>query len=191
MATASTPADPPDAAALAARAATGDQDAWRDLVERYARRVYALVRSRTGRPELAEEVTQSVFVTIAEQLAGGRYREEGRFEAWLFRIAMNRLRDERRATRRRANLLGDYARDHAAPARETPARDGADTARLRVAVAGLSDADREIIALRHHAGMEFKAIARTLGEPLGTVLARHHRALKKLRQILTDHEATP
>ena len=48
----------------------------------------------------------------------------------------------------------------------------------------LSPADREVIELRHHAQMGFKQMSEVLDEPLGTLLARHHRALRKLREIL-------
>jgi len=48
----------------------------------------------------------------------------------------------------------------------------------------LPEADREILGLRHHAGMSFKHIAAMLGVPVGTALARHHRALKKLRDTI-------
>lgn len=46
----------------------------------------------------------------------------------------------------------------------------------------LSEADREIVELRHHGGLSFKQIADVLGEPMGTLLARHHRALKSSRK---------
>ena len=45
-------------------------------------------------------------------------------------------------------------------------------------MARLHDADREVIELRHHGGLSFKQIAELLDEPLGTLLARHHRALR-------------
>ncbi len=48
----------------------------------------------------------------------------------------------------------------------------------------LSEADREIVELRHHAGLSFKQMADLLSEPIGTLLARHHRALKKLKDLL-------
>jgi RNA polymerase sigma-70 factor (ECF subfamily) len=48
----------------------------------------------------------------------------------------------------------------------------------------LSASDREVIDLRHVGGMSFKEMALHLGEPLGTLLARHHRALAKLRGFL-------
>jgi RNA polymerase sigma-70 factor (ECF subfamily) len=57
-------------------------------------------------------------------------------------------------------------------------------ARLRRAMDQLSDADREIVELRHHGGMSFKQMADMLGEPVGTLLARHHRALRKLRDVM-------
>lgn len=171
-------------AALVARAAGGDDDAWRALINRYARRVAGLMRSRTGDPDLAEEITQSVFVTVAEHLGSGRYVEQGRFESWLFRIAMNRLRDERRRNRRRPERLdGRLISSEATVDRDSDAADA-----LRAAIARLSDSDREIVAMRHHAQLEFRTIAELLHEPLGTVLARHHRALKKLRAMLTPTE---
>jgi RNA polymerase sigma-70 factor (ECF subfamily) len=52
------------------------------------------------------------------------------------------------------------------------------------AIASLGESDREVITLRHVGGMSFQQMADTLGEPLGTLLARHHRALRKLRDFL-------
>src|SRR5690606_30299236 len=86
---------------LLAAAVEGDEAAWRELVRRYARRVYALAHSRCRSAELAEEVTQSVFATVAAKLSTGGYAEQGRFGPWLFRVAMNRVRDEVRRRRRR------------------------------------------------------------------------------------------
>ena len=53
----------------------------------------------------------------------------------------------------------------------------------------LSAADLQVIQLRHHGGLSFAQIAEVLGQPLGTVLARQHRALKKLRQLMGADEA--
>lgn len=187
MTTAGQDAPGPDLARLIDAAARGDQTAWRDLIGLYWRRVYALARSRCGRDELAEEVTQSVFVTVAERLTGEGYREQGRFESWLFRIAVNRLRDEVRRARRQAeptdpeSLAGLAA---ASPPGSVRAQE-AELAALRAALSRLGEADRDIIELRHHAGLSFKQMADLLEEPVGTLLARHHRALQKLRDIMT------
>lgn len=213
---ASSPHPPhPDLSGLLEAAARGDERAWRAIVDLYARRVYALARSRLGggggggrRSEFAsgpwgqgsdtaEEVTQSVFVTVAGKLSTGAYAEQGKFESWLFRVAMNRVRDEVRRVRRHAaptdpesfGSLGD-GRDHAAE--RTATEESEESIRgLRQAMAQLGDTDREIIELRHHAGLSFKQIADLLDEPIGTLLARHHRALRKLKDLITSERPTP
>ena len=176
-------------------AQSGDQAAWRTLVDRYARRVYALAKSRCKDADVAEEITQSVFATVAAKLAD--YTEQGRFEPWLFRVAMNRVRDHaRRAKHRPRAAEPETLEQHPAPdARPDALTPGGDTARalaaLRQGIEQLSEPDRDIIHLRHHAGLSFNQIADLLGEPVGTLLARHHRALKKLRSILSSSRGLP
>ena len=178
-------------AALVSRACAGSPEAWRELVDLYGRRVYALARSRCRDSEMAEEVTQSVFVTVAEKLPGAGYDERGRFEAWLFRVAMNRVRDELRRRRRQRDgkerlrlVRGDEAAERSAAQEKASEFGSAEIGALREAMARLADRDREIIELRHHAAMSFKQIADLTGEPMGTVLARHHRALRKLKGMI-------
>ncbi len=171
------------------RAAAGDEAAWRDIVEAYTPRVFGLIRAQCGNVDLAEEITQSTFCTIVERI--GRYSEVGRFESWLFRIATNRLRDEMRRRRRQAipveseTLVGLAGADADAEP-DITGSGSQDAAALSAALARLSESDRQVIHLRHFTGLSFAAIAGILGEPLGTVLARQHRALKKLRQHLGE-----
>ncbi len=174
------------------RAAAGDETAWQLIVATYTPRVYGLIRAQCGNADLAEEITQSTFFTVVEKI--GRYTELGRFESWLFRIAMNRLRDEMRRRRRHANPVPDDALVGLAGAAEPVDLGRPDLEQvqaLQCALGRLSDADRRVIHLRHFAGLSFARIAEVQGEPLGTVLARHHRALKKLRQLLGGQEPTP
>lgn len=173
---------------VVSRACGGDEDAWRWIVDAYAKRVYGLLRSKGCDRARAEEITQSVFVSVARVLGQGQYKEQGHFDAWLLRIAMNRLRDDARARKRRpmqaydessVHLTGEHRPDNGAP------QDGlAGLDQLHEALADLSPPDREVIELRHRADMSFKQIADLLGQPLGTVLARHHRALRKLKTAL-------
>lgn len=169
--------------ALLARAATGDQRAWRAVVDRWSPRVFAFLRSHTSNPELAEEITQSVFCTVATKLEG--YVEQGRFEAWLFRIALNRLRDEMRRRKRHARPMDAEVLGDIGPSARMEERASAEELHaLREAMDQLPEADRLVIDLRHQGGMGFQQMADMLGEPLGTLLARHHRALRKLRGLL-------
>ncbi|MHC4991742.1 MAG: RNA polymerase sigma factor [Planctomycetota bacterium] len=189
--------EPPDKQTLQGllqRASNGDESAWRSIIEIYSPRVFGLIRAQCGDVDLAEEITQSSFCTIVTKIQS--YTELGKFEAWLFRIAMNRLRDEMRRRGRQARPVEHQTLTGLAGAdRSVPEPSDADfdiSGQLREALAKLSEADRRIIHLRHFAGLGFKMIAEVLGQPLGTVLARHHRALKKLKDLLEpiDSEST-
>lgn len=185
----------PDLPRMLLAAGEGDERAWRTIIELYARRIYALAKSRLGasRHDLAEEITQSVFVTVASKLGKQNaegvlgYTEQGRFESWLFRVAMNRIRDEVRRVKRHAETMDPetMAASMAAPSGDETSDLPENLRSLRSAMGLLSDADREIVELRHHAGLSFKQMAELLSEPIGTLLARHHRALKKLKEIMS------
>jgi RNA polymerase sigma-70 factor, ECF subfamily len=130
---------------------------------------------------------QSVLVTVATKVTAGEYTESGRFEPWLFRVAMNRIRDEIRKQRRSIVETNGYLPEQAEPGDGRIGDSGDDDGQkdaLRVALGKLPDADREVIELRHHGAMSFKEIAAMTGEPMGTLLARHHRALRKLRAMI-------
>lgn len=181
--------NPEQLAEQLAKAAAGDEDAWRMLVEAYLPRVHALVRSQCRDPELAEEITQSTFCTIVSKL--GDYQEVGRFESWLMRIAMNRLRDEMRRRKRHAvpaeestlvGLAGGIQDE--ADGNEHDSRQG-----ILAALESLPSADREILFLRHVSGLSFKQLSEALDAPVGTLLARHHRALKKLKSVMETRSA--
>ncbi|MFO0872764.1 MAG: RNA polymerase sigma factor [Phycisphaerales bacterium] len=184
--------DPERVGALLRSAADGDQSSWKALVGHFAPRVFGLVRAQCGDADLAEEITQSTFCTMAAKI--GSYVEGGKFEAWLFRIALNRLRDEARRRSRQATptddtvlaaIVGSRTSDAAASSR--PGSDlPEEIVALRAAIAKLSPSDQRVIHLRHAAGLGFKEIAEVLDEPLGTLLARHHRALKKLRDLMGE-----
>ncbi len=170
-----------DVARTLSEAAGGDQAAWRLIVDAFAPRVFGLVRAQCGDPELAEEIVQSAFCTVAQKISG--YEEHGRFDSWVFRIAMNRLRDEMRRRKRQARpmeeeaMIGLSGGESAPEARYEPAERLA----LAEALEQLAPADREVVDLRHVGGMSFRQMSEYLEEPVGTLLARHHRALKKIK----------
>lgn len=183
---------------LLQRAASGDPDAWQAIANTYTARVFAMVSSHLRSPELAEDITQSVFVTLAEKLPSGGYTETGRFESWLFRITMNRVRDEARRRKRHARPTDPAAltqNEHTRAADGSANQSSTQTAlvdesgelkALRAALDTLSPEDRMIVEMRHIGQMSFKQITAALDCPMGTALARHHRALKKLRSAMTS-----
>jgi len=182
---------------LVEEAARGDEEAWRQIVSIYTPRIYGLLVRQCRDRDLAEEITQATFVKVVTSLE--RYTESGHFDAWLFRIAMNELRDEMRRRKRQAepmDMRDGAGRDAdpnrwAAESQHIEASKAAPGplailearekhAHIRAEVDAMSDADREILHLRYTAELTYAEIAETLDEPLGTVLARGHRAIRKL-----------
>lgn len=181
---------------ILAAAARGDEASWRRLVDAYSGRVFGLIFRQCRNAELSEEIAQNTFVKIVAKLP--EYEDTGRFESWLFRIAMNQLRDEMRRRKRQANpvdfaatppesigLSADEDRDRP----EAPLVESEEHDDLHRAIAQLSEADRELIHLRYTAELSYQQIADMLEQPLGTVLARGHRALKKLKALLANADA--
>ncbi|MEI7767687.1 MAG: sigma-70 family RNA polymerase sigma factor [Phycisphaerae bacterium] len=179
---------------LLARCRAGDKTAWDALVEAYWQRLYGYAMKATGKSELAQDLVQETFLRIVQRL--DRYDDQGKFEAWLFRILVNLVRDYGRGLTRRPTQsmtveldgqigdLTDVMSDPEDVSPEDNAVQSEDVDRLVRAMRKLPELDAHILMLRHYADMPFKDIAATLNCPIGTVLARAHRALGKLRGLM-------
>jgi len=165
-----------------------DAAALDEIVDAYAGRLYGFFQRMLGGREEAEDLVQEVFVRVVKSMA--EYREVGRFEAWLFRIAGNLARDRlRREPRETAlgNREGDREDNRQkALGISTDAclslERREDVDRLQECLLKLPSAEREVILMRHFGELSFAEIAEYTAAPLGTVLARAHRGLAKLRQ---------
>lgn len=180
---------------LLRRARQRDADALGRLVELYSPRVFGLVYRLTGSRDAAEDLLQETFLRVVRVI--GEYEHVGKFEAWLFRIAANLARDRARKRQRRGEGGVHDDANGATSARPAPAvadepaealerREAGE--RLAAGLQRLPDADREIILLRHYSELSFREIADLLHVPLGTALARAHRALQRLRRELSAEE---
>ncbi len=181
-------------ASIIERAQNHDNDAFETLVDLYAARLYGFLYRMIGQRDEAEDLVQEVFIRVVRMI--GQYREEGLFEAWLFRIAVNLARDHVRKQRRipaitsfgaageeDGELSGAARVCDTSTARPEGALERAENIdRLEAALAKITPEEREVVMLRHYTSMSFAEIARVMGTPLGTALARAHRGLAKLRK---------
>ena len=166
-----------------------DAGAFDEIVDAYSSRLYGFFHRMLGQREEAEDLVQEVFVRVIKGVT--EYREEGRFEAWLFRIAGNLVRDRIRREPKEPTI-GSVGQDHADDLESRTDRQtgGAgeslerreDVDRMQKCLAKLQSAEREVILMRHYGELSFAEIAEYTAAPLGTVLARAHRGLAKLRQ---------
>ncbi len=158
------------------------QDAFEELYERHAARLYSFLAYRTSDPALAEDLLADVFeraLTTRRPLD----RRRGTEAAWLFRIAVNLVHDHHRGAGREHRAYERVGR--AAPTSHEDA-DFGNREELLEALCVLSPEEREVIALRFGADLTVPEIATALREKLTTVDGRLYRALRKLREALPD-----
>ncbi len=178
------PGGPPDDE-LVRRARSGDQAAFRALVERYEPLVAGTVIGMLGRGPDAEEVGQETFVRFWKAL--DRFRGDSSVGTYLTRIAMNgslnRLRSRSRWFRR---FSSDVPDDLADPGSRPDEVVGAAELRDRLdrAVRSLAPDYRSVVVLRLVQGLSTRETAEALSIPVGTVLSRLSRAQDRLRSIL-------
>ncbi len=165
--------------------AQGDQDAFRQLVQRYHRLVMHVAFRSMGDMSLAEDVAQEAFIKVYRGLP--RYRPEKPFVHWLHRVVANAITDEIRRRRPVVSLDGMAqlpAADQEDP-EEVADHHGVQQA-VRDAVASLPSRYRDIITLQVFHELSYEEIARTLKLPLGTVMWRLNMAKRLLRKRLGD-----
>lgn len=144
--------------------------------------VYAYVATLLRDRAAAEDVTALAFERAYRRR--GTYKPtRGSARAWLFGIARNAALDELRHRRRAAALSGDPA-DATAPSTEEAAEDALRRVAVRRALAELPPRDRELIALKFHAGLDNAELAAVLGVRVSAAGTQLHRAMTKLREAL-------
>src|SRR3954469_9259106 len=148
---------------LVEEAKVGDAEAFAAIFDRYHEPVYRFIASRIHRPADAEDLTQLVFVKVLEALP--RYESRGiPFGGWLFRLARNTVIDHVRTHREMADLeqVLDRVDQDRGPDEWAMTRQELES--VRVALAALTDEQREAIALRYFAGLSAKEAATAMGK---------------------------
>jgi RNA polymerase sigma-70 factor, ECF subfamily len=172
---------------LRERVRAGDPDAFGMLFEGHSRAVYNLGFRLTANWSIAEEVVSLTF------LEAWRRRDQvepggGSLRPWLLGIAVNVSRNTARASRRHEAAMSRLRPPPPVPdhAEEVAGRldDAAQLRQVERALAGLGQAERELIALCVWSGLDYGTAARTLGIPVGTVRSRLSRARRKLRKLV-------
>ena len=178
-------------AELVAAVATGDQQAFAALYDRYSRQAYSLARRVCVDPEFAEEAVQEAFLAVWKD--PGRFDPtRGGFVSWLLTLVHHRSVDvvRRQASHRRRNLLGvDEILDQAVPAEagaDEKAMAGVVGGLVRQALQQLSADQRQVISLAYLGGYTQTEVSSITGLPLGTVKSRTFAGIKRLRDLLAS-----
>lgn len=171
--------------ALAERVRQGDREAFTALVVRYQRPVYNAALWVVRRAEDASDVSQTVFLKVAERIDD--YDPRFKFFSWIYRIAVNEALNLLRRRDREQALDDDYdAGDDGAadPARQL---DASERSRLvRRALMAMGTNDRVVLMLRHFSDCSYEEMARVLDLDEKTVKSRLYEARQRLRGLLGD-----
>lgn len=170
---------------LVRRARQGDPQVIGALYDRFHLAVFRYLYYRVGDRETAEDLTSEVFLRLVRTLSLDHSREIS-FQAWLFRIARNLATDHfrRMSAQREVRLEEDMIAAHDNPVRLAEANLTSES--LRLALAKVSEEQREVVVLRFVAGMPIGEVAQILEKSEDAVKGLQRRGLMALRAIL-DH----
>jgi RNA polymerase sigma-70 factor (ECF subfamily) len=182
----------------------GDFDAFAELVDRHADRVFSYARRRVGALNLAEALTEQVFLRLAKN--AGHFKHEDRFAAWLYSIVYETCRvpesaessiaggapadreARKGAVQRDASDNDERRKDETRSATGSPDESlDVQTAAAR-AIEALPESTRDIFLLRHIANLPLSDIAAIVGSDEPSVRAEIRHALERLQEALGGFE---
>lgn len=168
---------------LIRRAARGDAEAFRQLVEAYQTPAYRLAARMCG-PDSAEDVTQEAFLAAWRALP--EFRGDCRFSTWLYRLVSNAAIDclRREKKHRDTGDVDDLELPDGGPSLQEQAERNDTRDAVRRALDRLSPEHRQVLLLRFMQELDYGEIARALNVSEGTVKSRINRAKSKLREVL-------
>ena len=171
----------------------GNNTAFDILLNRHQDRlfnyIYFIVRSK----EVAEDIFQETFVKAIVTLQQGRYTNDGKFAAWITRIAHNLVIDQFRVERNENTVSNDEAEvDLLNDAKlvegniENQLVNDQVLKDVRMLVDELPDCQREVVFMRYYQDMSFKEIADATGVSINTALGRMRYAVLNMRRIAAE-----
>jgi RNA polymerase sigma-70 factor (ECF subfamily) len=174
---------------LVLRLRSGESAAGETLVRRHYQPLIRYLQRVLGSEQLAEEMHQQTWLSVLEHI--DRFDANncaGGFKAWLFRIATNKANDHwRSAGREKAFKDGlKLVAEEELPDASQPMQSTEQETRLKQAIQMLPEPQKQVLMLRYYSGLKFVEIAEMLGCPLNTALGRMHKAMLKLKELMSD-----
>jgi RNA polymerase sigma-70 factor (ECF subfamily) len=175
----------------------GDNRSIELLILRHKSKVYSYISLYIRSRDLADDIFQDTFMKVVQSIRAGRYQDDGRFLSWVMRISHNLIIDHFRREKQLGLVLNDdYESDlfnskrladdnvEDVMVRRQVLRD------VRRLIGELPEDQREVVIMRHYAGMSFKEIADMTGVSINTALGRMRYALINMRKTMTEKNIT-
>lgn len=157
------------------------------IVEKYKDCLYSYIFYSVKDEGAAGDIFQDTMLKALNEI--NNYQQKGKFKAWLFTIARNKITDYFRRYSKTVSLDNETTAEPADPNdnTETKALSNISLKEISSFIDKLPKEQKEVILLRQY--LSFKEIAQALCCPLGTVLARMNRAIKKLQDYMGEEYA--
>ena len=174
--------------------AEGNNSAFDVLLNRYKGSVHSYIYFIVRNKELTEDLFQETFVKVITTIKQGRYTDNGKFKAWIMRIAHNLIIDNFRQERNENLISNDEVEvdlfnnmklcDHTIEEKLVKQQVLEDVRRL---VGFLPETQRKVLEMRFYQDMSFKEIADTTGVSINTALGRMRYAIMNMRRLAEEN----
>lgn len=172
---------------------SGDHSAIEILIARHKKRIYSYILLMVKNQQLAEDLFQDTFIKVILSLKEGRYQDKGRFVSWVARIAHNLIIDHFRREKNLQTVSNDQSEYDLFNSAKLTDRNVEDLMindqiihDVRKMIDELPADQREVVLLRHYAGLSFKEIAEQTDVSINTALGRMRYALINLRKLMAE-----
>jgi RNA polymerase sigma factor (sigma-70 family) len=171
----------------------GEQSCFEQLIHRHKNKVFAYISLYIRDQALAEDLFQDTFMKVIQSVRTGKYQDNGKFISWVMRIAHNLIIDHFRRIKQMNTVSNDnYESDlfNSKKFADSTVEDDMIKRQIqkdiRKMISQLPDDQREVVILRHYAGLSFKEIADLTEVSINTALGRMRYALINMRKIMVE-----
>jgi len=171
----------------------GEQSCFEQIIHRHKNKVFAYISLYIRDQALAEDLYQDTFMKVIQSVKAGKYYDNGKFISWVMRIAHNLIIDHFRRVKQMNTISNDdYESDlfNSRKLAEANVEDNMIRRQIqkdvRKMISQLPDDQREVVILRHYAGLSFKEIADITDVSINTALGRMRYALINMRKIMEE-----
>ena len=171
----------------------GEESCFEQLIHRHKNKVFAYISLYIRDQALAEDLFQDTFMKVIQSVKSGKYQDNGKFISWVMRIAHNLIIDHFRRMKQMNTVSNDdYDSDlfNSKKLSEATIEDSMIKKQIqkdiRRMISELPDDQREVVVLRHYAGLSFKEIAEITDVSINTALGRMRYALINMRKTMEE-----
>ncbi|MFN8209511.1 MAG: sigma-70 family RNA polymerase sigma factor [Bacteroidales bacterium] len=180
---------------LLQRFVKGEQSCFEEIIHRHKNKVYSYISLYIRDQALVEDIFQDTFLKVIQSVKAGKYYDNGKFLSWVMRIAHNLIIDHFRRLKQLNVTSNDNYESDLFNSRKLADANVEDTMvavqirkDVRKLINQLPDDQKEVVILRHYAGLSFKEIAEITDVSINTALGRMRYALINMRKIMEEKQ---